>query len=319
MSDDGILNADVATYGQASAADSPPPAITSDPLVEGGTPVEQLLRALGLAANSGDLLDDAAGFDEYAARDAAMADAAEGFANQDSASGTEMSQLPQEMSQLPQMVAGIAGAVAGAIGGALQPVMQVPAQIAQGAGQALQAGTSLVSGYRGEDPAFGSDEDSGLTLSDGSDGVGGVSDDLEPIGDPSALSATESGGATSPMAVLGPAPIPPATTTPASASPLSTRAASIAPTTTGGAGGMAGMPMIPPGPLSAAATPASNNATQPETKRVSAPAVSNGAPVQGRITGPPAGPLAPRTLEGRPVEARRIVVPATPDESGAPP
>lgn len=308
MSDDGILNADVAIYGRASAADSPPPAITSDPLVEGGTPVEQLLRALGLAANSGDPLDDTAGLDDYAERDAAMTDAAEGFAGQDGAAGTEMSQVPQ-------MVAGIAGALAGALTGALQPVMQVPAQVAQGAGQALQAGTSLMSQYRGEDPTFGGDDDPDLASSDAPAGVGSTSDELGQTDDLSALSAAESGGATSPMAVLGPAPIPSATTAPASAAPLSPRAAPITPPTTGAAGGMAGMPMVPPGPLSAAAhnNPA-HNPVPPDTKRVSAPAVSNGAPVQGRIT----APLAPRTLEGRPVEARRIVAPPAPEEAGGP-
>lgn len=311
MSDDGILNADVAMYSRAATADSGPPAVTSDPLVAGGTPIEQLLRALGLAANSGDPLDDSAGFEEYGERDAAMADAAGGFANQDStASG--------EMSQLPQVVAGIAGAVAGAIAGALQPVTQVPSQLAQGAGQALQAGTALMSQYRGEDPTFGGEDDPELAVPDGPAGAGSIADDFGPTDDLSALSGPESAGTTSPMAVLGPAPVPSATTAPASAAPLPQRAASIAPTTAGGAGGMAGMPMIPPGPLSGAGINSPNNTVPPETKRVAAPAVSNGAPVQGRITGPPAGPLVPRTLDGRPVEARRMVVTPALDESGGP-
>lgn len=305
MSDDGILSADVAIYGQAAGADSGPPAITSDPLVEGGTPIEQLLRALGLAANSGDPLDDSAGLDDYAERDAAMTGAAEGFATQDGAAGSEMSQLPQ-------LAAGIAGALAGALTGALAPLMQVPAQFAQGAGQALQAGTALMSQYRGEDPTTPED-DPGYLLSDEPAGDGVAPDDLGPADDLSALSGTGSGGATTPMALRGAAPIPSAATAPASAAPLSIRTESVAPAPPTGTPGMAGMPMIPPGALSAAAN---NTAVPPETKRVAAPAVRNGAPVQGRITGLPAGPPAPRTLEGRPVEARRIVVPVAPDEAG---
>lgn len=305
MSDDGILSADVATYGRAAAADSGPPAVTSDPLVEGGTPVEQLLRALGLAANSGDPLDDSAGLDDYANRDAAMAAAAEGFASQDSTAGSEMSQLPQ-------LAAGIAGALVGVLAGALQPVMQMPAQLAQGAGQALQAGTALMSQYRDTDSP-----DFPLSDEQPDEQYGGVADDVPPMDDLSPLDTTGSGtgsAGTAPMALLGPAPIPSATTAPASAAPLSPRAPAAASAPAAGVGGMAGMPMIPPGPMSAAA----NTATPPETKRVAAPTVRNGAPVQGRIAGPPAGPLAPRTLEGRPVEARRIVLPSVPEESGGP-
>jgi len=290
-----VLNADIGLYGNTAAADSPPPPITSDPLAGGGTPIEALLRALGLAANTSDPLDDAAGFDEYAGRDAAMADAAEGFANQDGAAGTQMSQLPQ-------MAAGIAGGIAGAIAGALQPLMQLPTQFAQGAGQALQAGTALMSAYRGADPAgsdpsgdFGSADYSGDEFSD--DGGDGFALDGADSG------SSVGGGDTTPMAVLGPAPVPSASTAPASAPPLPSRAPSAPPSPAVGAAGMAGMPMIPPGPLTAAA----DKAAPAETKRVSAPAVRNGAPVQGRIISPPTPP-APRTIEGRPVEARRIVV-----------
>ena len=296
MSGDGTLNADVAMYNSAVAADSGPPSITSDPLVDGPTPIEQLLRALGLAANSGDALDESAGVDDYIQRDAAMTDAADGFAHQDSSASTEMSQLPQ-------LAAGIAGALAGALTGALAPVMQLPAQLAQGTGQALQAGTALVSGYRAEDPAMSESQDySDLSSADPFTGDPGLPDDPGLTDDLSGLSGPASGSTTSPMALLGPAPTPSATTAPASATPSAVRTASTTPPPTAGLGGMAGMPMIPPGPLSTAST---NTAVPPDTKRATVPAVHNGAPVQGRIVGLP----VPRTLEGRPVEARRIVAP----------
>ena len=304
MSDDR-LNADVAVYGQAVAADSGPPAITSDPLIEAGSPIEQLLRVLGLAANSGDPLDDAAGLDGYAERDAAMTEAADGFANQDTAAGTQMSQLPQ-------MAAGVAGALAGALTGALAPLAQIPTQFAQGAGQALQAGTALMAQYRGEDstaPDLGAPED--LSLSDEVPGIeSGAADDPGPADDlagPSGMGSAA--GATSPMALWGPAPVPSASTTPASAPPLPPRTPAPPPSPAVGSAGMAGMPMIPPGPLSAG----TDKAVPPETKRVSAPAVRNGAPVQGRIVSPPR-PMATETIAGRPIEARRIVLPSTVDD-----
>lgn len=304
MSDDGILDADVAIYGQAAAADSGPPAIASDPLVEGGTPIEQLLRALGLAANSGDPLDDAAGLGDYADRGEAMNGAAEGFASQDGSAGSEMSQLPQ-------LATGIAGALAGAIAGALAPVMQVPAQFAQGAGQALQAGTALVGQYRGEDPTTlsGQDYPDFPSAEESVAGAGAADDPTDDLSAVSGVQADAGVGATTPMALLGPAPVPSATTAPASATPLLPPPPSTAPGPAVGTAGMAGMPMIPPGPMS----PAADRAAPPETKRVAAPAVRNGAPVQGRITGPP----APRTLEGRPVEARRIVMSSASDEAEA--
>jgi hypothetical protein len=77
------LNANVDQYLQAAAMNTPPPQIVSDPLVTGSTPVEQLLRVLGLAANLGDAQDNADSTAEHSKRDAKTKEAAEKFAAQD--------------------------------------------------------------------------------------------------------------------------------------------------------------------------------------------------------------------------------------------
>ena len=59
----GQLNANVDQYLQAAAMNTPPPQIVSDPLVTGVTPIEQLLRVLGLAANLGEAGEVGLGLD----------------------------------------------------------------------------------------------------------------------------------------------------------------------------------------------------------------------------------------------------------------
>ncbi len=178
---DGQLNANVDQYLQAAAMNTPPPQIVSDPLVTGVTPVEQLLRVLGLAANLGDPQDNAEATDEHARRDAKTTEAAEKFAAQDEDAAQVLNTVAEQADpfaiplgvggaelgagsvdpiagpggagavdqaaamaqQLPQVVSSIAGALSGALGGALQPLAQIPQQIAQGAQQAMQTGTSL--------------------------------------------------------------------------------------------------------------------------------------------------------------------------------
>ncbi len=56
---EGRLSASAGQYLQANGMNVPPPPITSDPLVTGTVPIEQLLRVLGLAANLGDPQDNA--------------------------------------------------------------------------------------------------------------------------------------------------------------------------------------------------------------------------------------------------------------------
>ena len=125
------------------------PLITSDPLVTGATPIEQLLRVLGLAANAGDPTDNSESVDGHAERDLKTAEAAAKFPAQDEEAATEMAGIAgpgdsaQMAQQLPQMASGIAGALAGAIGGALQPLAQIPSRSPRGQ-QAMQTGMGLV-------------------------------------------------------------------------------------------------------------------------------------------------------------------------------
>jgi hypothetical protein len=73
------LNADTDLYGRAAGENVAPPTITSDHLVAGLTPVEQLLRVLGLAANADDSGDTADSVATQAERDIQMIADAEAF------------------------------------------------------------------------------------------------------------------------------------------------------------------------------------------------------------------------------------------------
>lgn len=337
---DGQLNADVGDYLRAASMNVPPPQIISDPLVTGATPIEQLLRVLGLAANLSDSVDNATGAEHYAQRDAMLTEAAEKFAAQDfeaaqqfndvaaqddvtPASASAPDQTAALTQQLPQMLSGLAGAIAGAIGGALQPLAQIPQQAAQGLQQAMQGGTGLLQHAAGEgtepiadselDPAALSDD---LFLPDdlaGGSGVGGGLGSAPPD-----FGSAHSGfpGGTAPTSLLGPAPLPVASTAPSSAPrgpitpPIAGAPAPVGP------GGIAGMPMFPPGSFASAG---GEKDAKTETKRVSVPKVRNGAPVQGRLSAPPVAPVV-KTSEATPVITRRIVAPHrnVGDQSGAP-
>ena len=304
----GQLNANAEQYLQANGLNVPPPPITSDPLVAGATPIEQLLRVLGLAANAGDPQDNAESVEGHAERDAKTAEAAAKFPAQDENAAAEMKGVAgqgdatQMAQQLPQMVSGIAGALAGAVGGALQPLAQIPQQVAQGAQQAMQTGMGMMQQAGGAaqlDKASLSDvpldEFASETGDLGAGGAGG--------GD---LGGGGLGG-TAPTAMLGPPPVPSPGTFPSSAPampapPPSTSSPSATPS-----GGMAGMPMVPPGAMHGAG--GADKDAKTDTKRVSVPPVKNGAPVQGRITTPPPVPQVTKKVDGKPVATRRIVVP----------
>ncbi len=158
----GQLSANVDQYLQAATMNAPPPQIVSDPLVTGATPIEQLLRVLGLAANLGDPQDNADSTAEHAKRDAKTNEAAEKFAAQDEDAAQELNNVADQADplatqvespkadqtaamtqQLPQAASSIAGALSGALGGALQPLAQIPRRVAQGAQQAMQSGMGL--------------------------------------------------------------------------------------------------------------------------------------------------------------------------------
>ena len=320
---EGRLSASAGQYLQANGMNVPPPPITSDPLVAGAVPIEQLLRVLGLAANLGDSEDNSESLDEHAKRDAKTAEAAAKFPAQDENAAAEMKGVAgqgdasQMAQQLPQVASGIAGALAGAMGGALQPLAQIPQQLAQGAQQAMQTGMGMMQQAGGSaaqlDKAsldelpldeYGSDiGDLGAGGGGGGAGLGGGGGDGL--------------GGTAPTAMLGPPPVPSAGTSPSSAPVMATPApVTPAPASTP-TGGMSGMPMVPPGAMHGAA--GSEKDAKADTKRVSVPTVKNGAPVQGRITAPPpAPPQVVKKVDGKPVATKRIIVPgSTPDEDGS--
>lgn len=311
------LNAIVSQYGVAKAMNGLPPAIASDPLVAGATPIEQLLRVLGLAANMGDPKDNSESAEEHAKRDSKTAEAAAKFSAQDENASAEMKgvagqgQADQMAQQLPQMASQLAGAMAGAMGGALQPLAQIPQQVAQGAQQAMQAGMGMMQQAGGAsaelDKASLSDPLGEFGETPGESGAGGGG------------SAGGGGiGGTTPMAMLGPPPVPAAGTSPSSANtavpPPRMATPTAAPT-----GGMGGMPMIPPGAMHGGG--GEQKDAKADTKRVAAPTVKNGAPVQGRITTPPPTPQVTKKVDGKPVATKRILLPnskADEESSGDP-
>ena len=341
----GRLDADVEQYLRAATTDTPPPQILSDPLVAGVTPVEQLLRVLGLAANLGDPQDNATGAEHYAERGAKTREAAGKFAAQDEQAADELSSLDGEpfsavsgtatapdqitatIQQIPQMASGIAGALTGAIGGALQPLAQLPQQAAQGLQQVFQSGLLEQTADTGaappedavpaEDPLDEDqlDEDFGDETVGGFGGVVGGTDSGGGLGAGSGDMAPP--GGTAPMAYLGPPPVPSAGTAPSSAPIAPVPPPAATPSAGHGTTGMAGMPMVPPGAMTPAAGPEKDPKT--ETKRVSVPPVRNGAPVQGRLAVPPAAPPVTQKSEGKPVVARRVVAPGRPRSGDAAP
>jgi len=302
---DGQLNAILSQYGVAQVMNGLPPAILSDPLVAGATPIEQLLRVLGLAANMGDPKDNTESAEEHAKRDSKAADAAAKFAAQDEQANAEMKgvagqgQADQMAQQLPQMASQIAGALAGAMGGALQPLAQIPQQVAQGAQQAMQAGMGMMKGG-GESAAL---DKASLT-----DPLGEFGETPGEFGAGGGGSGGGGGGigGTTPTAMLGPPPVPSAGTSPSAANTAVPPPRMAAPTSAP-MGGMGGMPMIPPGAMHGAG--GAEKEAKADTKRISAPTVKNGAPVQGRITTPPPPPQVTKKVDGKPVATKRILLP----------
>jgi hypothetical protein len=296
------LNADTDLYGRAAGENGAPPTITSDHLVAGLTPVEQLLRVLGLAANADDSGDTADSVAAQAERDIQMIADAEAFAAEDRQASAAMTgvegpdQVTQMAQQIPQLISGIAGAITGALGGALQPLVQIPQQLAQAAtqtGTAVSpdmdaAETPLMDDFGAD---FGADlgADFGADFGGGSGGGGGAG----------------GFGGTAPTALLGPPPIPSASTAPAAAPAIPMPATSTPSAAPSAAGGMSGVPMIPPGAMQGGAT--GDRDTKSDTKRVSVPPVPNGSPVQGRLTAPQITPAVTTTIEGKPVATKRII------------
>jgi len=269
--------------------------------VSGLTPVEQLLRVLGLAANADDFGDTADSVATQAERDIQMIADAEAFAAEDHQASAAMTgiagpdQMTQMAQQIPQLISGIAGAITGALGGALQPLVQIPQQIAQ---LASQTGTGVSPDMDEADAPLMDDFGADLGADFGADPGGDFGADLGGGG-------AGGFGGTAPTALLGPPPIPSASTAPAAAPAIPMPAPSTPGTAPSAAGGMAGMPMVPPGAMQGGAT--GDRDTKSDTKRVSVPPVPNGSPVQGRLTAPQIIPAVTTTIDGKPVATKRII------------
>jgi hypothetical protein len=330
----GQLNANTEQYLEAAAMNTLPPTIVSDPLVAGATPIELLLRVLGIAANQGDSADNAKSAELHAQRDAKTTEAAAKFAAEDEAAAAELEgiagdpftaaegsaggtdQAAAMAQQLPQIASGIAGALAGAVGGALQPLAQLPQQVAQGMQQAMQAGMGLFQQAAGDAGVSLDDAVLDAAPMDEDFAVGGTDPGGLGEGDPAAgdLGSVGGGGGlgvpggTAPTAYLGPPPVPAASTAP-SALPLTpVNPPAAGPATHISGPGMAGMPMVPPGAMGANAN--ADKEAKTDTKRVSVPPVRNGAPVQGRLTTPPpTPPVMIKKADGQPLVTRRIIGP----------
>jgi hypothetical protein len=283
----------------------PPPRITPDPLAAGGSAISQLLKLLGLAANGGDPGDISESLNGYAERGAKTEDALTKFpANEEASAGKlagvgSQDPMAQMLQQLPQLASGIAGGLAGAIGGALQPLTQIPQQVAQVGQQALQAGMGALQHSTGGAATAGEavpDELLGASGGTGEQGGGGGGGGAGGGGI----------GATTPTAMLGPLPAPSAGTAPASSHTTSPAPPNAPAPTAAPRGAMGAMPMMPPGAMHAAGT---GSDAKPDTKRIVAPGVKNGAPVQGRITPPPPTPEVVKRVEAKPITGRRILLP----------
>ena len=278
----------------------PPPPITPDMPPEVVSYIEMVTSALIAAANMGDPADLALAEKGHTERTALATDAATKFPANEEVQAAGMQDTAQMAQQIPQIASSIAGALSGALGGVMQPLTQLPQGLAQTAQQLMQStmGAFEKGGSAGLSPEEWAAE--GLA-----DGLGGGA------GDVGAGAGGGSGGGggvgTTPMAMLGPPATPSATTTPMAGRVSGPPVVAATPAATSSPmGGMGPMPMMPPG---AGRGAAESNDEKTATKRVSVPAIRNGAPVQGRVA-TPLPPVVKSTGDTKPTTRRRIVIPS---------
>ena len=279
----------------------PPPQITPDQLATGQSALSQLLKLLGIASNGGDPSDTLDALTGHAERGAKTDDALTKFPASEAESSAKLAGLGSQdpMAQMGQMIPQMASGIAGALGGLLQPLGQIPQQFAQVGQQALQAGMGALQHGAGGAATAGE-----VTPGELLDATGGAGE----LGGGGGGSEGGGGlGTTTPTAMLGPLPAPSAGTEPASSHTTSPGLPNASAPSKGPPGAMGGMPMMPPGAMHGAAGTGSD--AKPDTKRIVAPSVKNGAPVQGRITTPPPGPEVVKRVEGKPIATRRILLP----------
>jgi hypothetical protein len=303
------LNANQENY-LATLGIPPPPPITPDMAPAAQAWIEMATAALVEAANMGDPADYAQAEKGHAERAALATDAASRFPANEEQQAQGMDQTMQMAQQLPQMASGVAGALTGALGGIMQPLMQIPQQLAQTGQQLLQTGMGALQQNGGLGDDLYSDEWGVDGLGDLGSGGGGAGDIGAGGGGAGAGGGGGGGIGTTPMSMLGPPATPSASTAPTGAgravAPIAPVEAAPARAPMGPAGPM---PMMPPGMAQGAG---GDRDDKTDKKRISVPAVKNGAPVQGRITAAPPAPVVTKSGDGAKAEVvrRRIVVPS---------
>jgi hypothetical protein len=303
---DPKLVAIIEDYARTHGLNLSPQQIVSDMVASGPSGVEQLLALLGVTINAGDPLDNSQAQEGYTKRQAGLDGAMTQFPANEETSAAQMAGVGggkdpmSEFSQLLQGATGIGQSLTGSLNGLVQPFTQMAQQIPQQGMQAMQAAM-------GAFQHAGSGAAAAEALPGELAGAGGG------LGAGAAEMAGAAGGAggglagTTPASQLGPPPTPSASTVPASSATQAPVPAAPPESAGGARGGMASMPMMPPGAMAGAAGSGSEN--KPDTKRVVAPSVKNGSPVQGRVVAPPTTPEVVKRVAGKPVAARRIFAP----------
>lgn len=276
---DGQLVAIIDDYARTHGLNMPPHVIASDLVAEGPTGIEQLLTLLGMSINAGDPSDNTTTAAGQAGRQAQLADALTKFPANEEQATTQLASLGDsdpmsQLSELTQTATGVGQSLTDALSSVLQPFTQLVQQIPQTGAQAIEEIMSAVSQSAGNGAAaipedlLGTAESTGGTAADLAGATSGAGDGL---------------AGTTPAADLGPPATPPSTN-PASASTAPQQAPSPDPSTAPRSG-TGGMPMMPPAAMGGGAGDA-----KVDTKRITAPAVRNGDPVQGRVTARPSPP-----------------------------
>lgn len=290
----GDLNINLGNLRQAQGFDQLPANTPSDATTPGTTPVEQSLNAFTNAANAGDQPLDTQHQLDYLNRDLKYTDAQNKFTASEEAAAQEMKGVEQQsgdqMAQMvPQLISGLTSSLGGMLGGLVSPLSQLPQQLTQALSQGLGSMQNASSDPLTDEQLLGDE---------------GLMDPLtEDLGAAPGGSETGSPGGSSPVTeptTTLSAPVA-AATFPSSAPTLKGAVASTSSTPqTSMMGGMGGMPMYPPGAMGGN----QQQEQKPDTKRVTAPSITNGAPVQGRLTAPPVPPVT-KMVQGKPVATRR--------------
>jgi hypothetical protein len=305
---DPKLVAIIEDYARTHGMNLPPHQIVSDLVATGSSGVEQLLGLLGGSVNAGDPADNAQAQDGHARREAGLTSATTKFPANEDNSATQLAGVGggdkdplQHMTGLSQAATGISQALTGALSSMLGPLSQIGSQIPNVGMQAMSAGLNALQHGAGGAAAAGGAVPAGLAGAAGGLGGGGA----ETAGTGGGAGGGAAG--TTPAAQLGPPPTPSASTVPASSSTTPAVPAAPLDPAGGSRGGIGGTPMMSPGAMAGAGGSGSDSKT--DTKRIVAPAVKNGAPVQGRIVAPPTAPEVVKRVQGKPVAARRILAP----------